>query len=119
MVYQTAFALSPPATDSPVARLARFFPGATSVRIPVLIIGGMERGHTFSEKSVIEFGTPDEVLFASSLPMDYCFGDRLRIENSDGSFRTEAQVIAVQVHEGRTAVAARFINPVRNWIIKQ
>jgi len=68
------------------------------------------------EQTVIEFGTPREVLFASTLPLE--FEDRLRLANSDGSLDARAVVVAVRYHDGRKAVAARFLGEVGNWIIK-
>ena len=70
----------------------------------------------FTESTIIEFGTPNEVLFASTLPLE--FADKLRLRNSDGTLDTEACVVAVQYNGGRTAVAARFTGNVANWIVK-
>jgi hypothetical protein len=104
---------SPPST---VARLARFFPHATPVRLPVCVIRGQGLAATAPEATVIEFGTPQEVLFASALPLE--FAETLRLQNSDGTLDAEASVVAVQYHHGRTAVAARFTRAVPNWIVK-
>lgn len=101
---------------SPVGRLAQFFPGATAVRMPVQVIGVNLRGRSLSEQSVVEFATANEVLFASGLPLE--FEDRVRLENNDGSLAAEATVVAVQYHDGKTAVAARFVEKVNNWIIQ-
>jgi hypothetical protein len=108
---------------STVADLARFFPEATPVRIPVQFT---RRDHTgngsqpdaagVQESTVIEFGTSREVLFACATPLE--FADILRLRNSDGSLDTEASVVAVQYHPGKTIVAARFVNSVPNWIVK-
>ena len=68
------------------------------------------------EQTVIEFGTAHEVMFASTLPLE--FEDRVRLMNSDGSLDARATVVAVRYHEGRKAVAARFMGEVGNWIIK-
>ena len=68
------------------------------------------------ESTIIEFGTSREVLFACTRPLE--FGDILRLRNSDGSLDTEASVVAVQYHPGKTVVAARFLNSVPNWIVK-
>ncbi len=68
------------------------------------------------ENTVIEFGTAREVLFACVTPLE--FADILRLRNSDGSLDTEASVVAVQYHPGKTVVAARFVNSVPNWIVK-
>ena len=101
-----------------VATLARFFPDATSMRVPVQIARLVESGQApdFSESTVIEFGTPREVLFACKTPLE--FDDRLRLRNSDGSFDEEVRVVAVQYHPGKTLVAARFKREVPNWIVK-
>jgi hypothetical protein len=104
------------AQESSTAKLARFFPEATPVRIPVQLTRVAGEGRGFSESTVIEFGTPREVLFASSLPLE--FADTLRLRNSDGSLDAEACVVAVQYNSGRTAVAARFTEDVKNWIVK-
>lgn len=68
------------------------------------------------ESTIIEFGTSREVLFACSTPLE--FGDVVNLCNPDGSLDTEAAVVAVQYQPGRTLVAARFLNPVPNWIVK-
>ena len=99
-----------------VQKLARLFPSASTVRLPVRVtkIGsGKKRMH---EQTVIEFGTSSEVLFASTLPLE--FEDRIRVVNSDGSLDVHATVVAVRYYEGQKAVAARFAGQVQNWIIK-
>lgn len=117
---------------STVADLARFFPEAAPVRIPVSLTrrgngistrecttAGQETPtseSTVSEDTVIEFGTAREVLFSCTTPLE--FADVLRLRNSDGSLDTEAAVVAVQYHPGNTVVAARFLKSVPNWIVK-
>jgi hypothetical protein len=106
--------------------LARFFPDATPVRIPIRLScasghsageAGVN-GHAWSalQETVIEFGTPHEVLFMVFKPLE--FADRVLVESKDGSLRAEASVVAVQYHPERTAVAARFLKDVPNWIVK-
>ena len=102
--------------ESSTSKLARFFPNATPVRIPVRLTRLGNATATCSESTVIEFGTSQEVLFASTLPLE--FADTLRLRNSDGSLDTEACVVAVQYNGGNTAVAARFTSEVANWIVK-
>jgi hypothetical protein len=101
-----------------VASLARFFPEAVPVRIPVglarILVPGQEPD--FSESTVIEFGTSREVLFACKAPLE--FADILRLRNSDSSLDIEVSVVAVQYHPGNTLVAARFVGDVPNWIVK-
>ena len=120
------------AEESLVGRLSQFFPGAVQMRIPVCVrVSGVRsqasgkkhknNGHSdgrqeLSENTLIEYGTAQEVLFASSLPLE--FEDRVHLENADGSLRAEASVVAVQYHDGRMAVAVRFVRHVANWIIK-
>jgi hypothetical protein len=99
-----------------VQTLARLFPTASAVRLPVRVVKTGNRRKRFEEHTVIEFGTEREVLFASSLPLE--FEDQIRVLNSDGSFDARATVIAVRYHEGRKAVAARFLRHVENWIIR-
>ncbi len=65
---------------------------------------------------MIEFGTAREVLFSSTLPLE--FEDQVQLVNSDGSLDARAIVVAVRYHGGGKAVAARFIGEVGNWIIK-
>jgi hypothetical protein len=116
---QQATARIAPSTSA-VAGLARFFPEAAPVRIPIQLARTLEAGDsvapTFTESTVIEFGTPREVLFACSTPFE--FADGLRLRNSDGSLDVEASVVAVQYHPGSTIVAARFKGEVPNWIVK-
>jgi hypothetical protein len=120
---QPATAPSRTAQTHTVAELARFFPEATPVRIPVQFTrsnntsnGSQPGGESVEESTIIEFGTSREVLFACATPLE--FADILRLRNSDGSLDTEASVVAVQYHPGRTIVAARFVNSVPNWIVK-
>jgi len=104
------------ATDTCLAKLAEFFPGAIPVRIPVQVARIGRDGADSAENTIIEFGTADTVLFASGTPLD--FEDRVRLANSDGSLAAEAEVVALQFHRGEMAVAARFLGKVANWIIK-
>jgi hypothetical protein len=102
--------------QSCVEKLARLFPGVSPVRIPVnlaIVVTGRPR---LQEQTVIEFGTAHEVIFASTLPLE--FEDQVRLMNSDGSLDARATVVAVRYHGGRKAVAARFVGNVGNWIIK-
>jgi hypothetical protein len=94
--------------------------------LPVKVV--LEAGE--SEQTIIEFGTAQEVLFASALPLE--FGQRLRVCNVDASLDAEACIVAMQcppqhtittgagmpAQNGYTAVAARFTEQVSNWIIK-
>jgi hypothetical protein len=117
-----------------VSRLAKFFPEATPVRIPIKLsrtqssndgnASSSGRGNAipnradtvFFEDTVIEFGTPHEMLFTVDRPLE--FADQVLVESDDGSLRAEGSVVAVQHHPHRTAVAVRFLEKVPNWIVK-
>ena len=107
-----------------VGRLARFFPDATPVRIPIRLSrshdtsngNGGAQHNTFFQDTVIEFGTPRELLFVVDRPLE--FADRVLVESNDGSLHAEASVVAVQYHSKRTVVAVRFLKNVPNWIVK-
>jgi len=117
-----------------VGRLAKFFPEATPVRIPIKLsrthshangngnsngngnAAARENESVFFQNTVIEFGTPQEVLFVVDHPLE--FADRVLVESNDGSLHAEASVVAVQYHPERTVVAARFLQHVPNWIVK-
>jgi hypothetical protein len=99
-----------------VEKLAQFFPSVSPVRIPVSVTTVVTGRRRLQEQTVIEFGTAHEVLFSSTLPLE--FEDQVRLVNSDGSLDARATVVAVRYHGGRKAVAARFVSEVGNWIIK-
>jgi hypothetical protein len=99
-----------------VEKLAQLFPSASPLRLPVRVMAVETGRQSLQEKTVIEFGTSQEVLFASTLPLE--FEDRVRVVNSDGSLDARAKVVAVRYHDGMKAVAARFVSQVENWIIK-
>jgi hypothetical protein len=110
-------AASPVVEASCVEKLARLFPQVSSVRIPVRVsIVATDGPRRLEEQTLIEFGTAHEVLFSSSLPLE--FEDQVRLENSDGSLDMRATVVAVRYHSGGKAVAVRFTGEVGNWIIK-
>ena len=126
----TARALAPDV----VSRLARFFPEATPVRIPIKLSRSNGNGNAngtgngngdasahenekvFLQDTIIEFGTPREILFVVDRPLE--FADRVLVESTDGSLHAEASVVAVQYHPERTAIAVRFLKHVPNWIVK-
>ena len=111
-----ATALGRSSRESSTAKLAKFFPNSTPLRIAVSLTRVEARGGLLSESTVIEFGTSREVLFASTLPLE--FADKLRLRNSDGTLDVEACVVALQYNGSKTAVAARFTQEVANWIVK-
>jgi hypothetical protein len=104
---------APVSAKSLVGSLAQFFPDAMPLHLGVRV----ETKGPAVEQTVIEFGTADEVIFASTLPLE--FGERLTISTSDKSLDAEVEVVALQVQAGSAAVAARFLERVPNWIVKR
>jgi hypothetical protein len=101
--------------DSPVKELAKFFPEALPMRIPVHVRGNGGQAAE-GEHTTIEWGTHREVLFAATIPLE--FADKVRLRNADGSLDVDAWVVAVQYRGEGAAVAARFVQEVSNWIVK-
>jgi len=61
-------------------QLARFFPQARPVRIPVQVTAARGGSTRLRESAVVEFGGPEHAIFLSTLPLE--FDDRVRIEVS-------------------------------------
>lgn len=99
-----------------VEELARFFPGVMQVRIPVRVCKGRSGKAASTEQTIIEFGTAEEVLFVSGLPLD--FEDIVRVKNADGSLDITAKIVAMHLYHDKMAIAAKFLDEVPNWIIK-
>lgn len=112
-----------------VGQLARFFPEATPIRIPIKLSHAAESGKNGDgkgasgakawvplEETVIEFGTTREVLFLVKNHLE--FADVVLVESRDGALRAEASVVAAQYRPERTVIAVRFLKNVPNWIVK-
>jgi hypothetical protein len=97
-----------------VERLARFFPRATPVRVPVQITALRAGSARLREATVLEYGGSEHAIFLSSLPLE--FDDRIRLERDRNGGTADAKVIAVQYHEGRKAVAVRFLQGPCAWV---
>jgi hypothetical protein len=97
--------------------LARFFPQAGPVRISVQVTA-LRGGKTgLREATLLEFGNAEHVIFLSKLPLE--FGDRVRLEATGEGRPAEATVVAVQYHEGRKAVAVKFLQGPCDWVVRQ
>lgn len=68
------------------------------------------------ESTIIEYGTSQEALFHTSLSLE--LGERVRFANADGTLDVKATVVAMHFENDRKAIAVRFAEPVRNWIIR-
>lgn len=95
-------------------QLARFFPGVTPVRIPVQVTQLRTGNGRMKEATVLEFGAAQHAIFLSTLPLE--FDDRVRIQQDSAGRGTEAAVVAMQYHEGRKAVAVRFLHGPCPWV---
>jgi len=103
-------------TISPVDQLAKFFPESLRIHIPVNV-SFPDRSTERSYDTILQFGTSLEVLFTLNGPVE--FAERLLLTTNDGSLNIEAHVVAIQTNEGKVAVAAKFKDPVPNWIIRK
>jgi len=97
-------------------QLARFFPQAVSVRVPVQVTALRGGNLKLREAAVLEFGTSGFGIFVSTLPLE--FDDRVRLERSPKGPAADATVIAVQYYEGRKAVAVKFAQGPCEWVTK-
>lgn len=68
------------------------------------------------EASVLEFAAVEHAIFDSSLPLE--FDDKVRLEGNQKGNATDATVVAVQYHDGRKAVAVKFLLGSCSWITK-
>jgi hypothetical protein len=96
------------------AQLARFFPQAVAVRIPVQVTCLRNSSARLREAAVIEFCGQAHAIFLSSLPLE--FDDRVKLQRDQHDGAQEATVVAVQYHEGRKAVAVRFLQGACDWV---
>ncbi len=98
-------------------QLARFFPQARPVRIPVEVTASRGGRTRFREAAIVEYGGPEHAIFLSTLPLE--FDDRVRIEATGEGRPAEATIVGVQYHEGRKAVAVRFSQGPCDWVVAQ
>ena len=107
---------TPLSAKSALQNLAELFPSATPLRMPILVSVGRENGHSLEESVTIEFGTSSIIFFQTSMPLE--LSDKFHLRNVDRSLQTEAIVVAVRASDRHRAIAARFANGVRNWIVQ-
>jgi hypothetical protein len=98
-------------------QLARFFPQAGAVRVPVHVTSSRGGVTNLREATVVEYSSAHHAIFISTLPLE--FGDRIRLEARPQGYQTEATVDALQYHDGRKAVAVRFLQGACDWMTKR
>lgn len=102
--------------ESCVEQLARFFPQARPVKIPVQVMSSQGSRTHLREETVVEFSSGDHAIFLSALPLE--FGDRVRLEARPQGHQAEAKVDAVQYDEGCKAVAVKFLQGPCDWVAR-
>src|SRR5256886_15882822 len=75
-------------------QLARFFPHARPIRIPVQVITRRGGSTSLREAAVVEYGGPEHAIFVAKLPLEV--HDRVPIEATEEGRPTEATVLGVQ-----------------------
>jgi hypothetical protein len=95
-------------------QLARFFPRVNAVRVQVQVTVLRTGGGKLRESAIVEFAESEHAIFLSTLPLE--FDDRVKIERDQEGRTAEAAVAAVQYHEGRKAVAVRFLHGPCHWV---
>lgn len=93
-------------------QLARFFPRAVPLRIPIQVTT-LRGGNKLREATVVEFGGSEHAIFVCALPLE--FDDHVKLQ-CDPQNSAEATVVAVQYHEGRKAVAVKFNHGPCDWV---
>ena len=96
--------------ENVAGRLARIFPGATPMDVPVRV----ERESGKAERTTIEYATTREVIFCNDTGLN--LDESLRLRSDDGLLDATVCVIAVHWNDLKQTVAARFVTPVTNWI---
>ena len=102
------------ATQDCAEQLSRFFPEVGAVRIPVQVIALRPGRSQLRESTVLEFGGAKHGIFLSTLPLE--FADHVKVQCSNKPGASEGSVVAVQYHEGRKAVAVRFLHGPCDWV---
>lgn len=97
-------------------QLARFFPRALPVRIAVQITALRPGQARLRERIVVEYSASEHAIFRCTLPLE--FDDRISVEQDGDGKTAEAEVIAVQYHEGSKAVAVRFLKGSCDWMVQ-
>jgi hypothetical protein len=95
-------------------QLARFFPQANRLRLPVQVTALRAGVAKLRETTVVEFAGTEHAIFLSTLPLE--FDDRVRVERDRDGCAADAAVVAVQYHDGRKAVAVRFLQGPCAWV---
>ena len=94
-------------------QLARFFADVRPASVQALLTLSRPGSVVVREAIVVEFASTKKAVFSSRLPLE--FDDRLHLENDRG-YGVEGKVVAVQYHNGKTAVAVEFLDGPFSWM---
>ena len=97
-------------------QLAKFFPDLPATRLLVRVQSARPGREKLQESTVVEFGMGQFAIFTTSLPLE--FDERIRLVQHSRGKPVEAEVIALQYHEGMKAVAVRFVEGTWDWIMQ-
>jgi hypothetical protein len=103
--------------DDCAEQLAKFFPATRPSHLSVQVTALRPGNSSLRETTILEFAAQDNAIFVSTLPLE--FADHVRLETERKGQTTDATVVAVQYHEGRKAVAVRFLNGPCAWVTQQ
>ena len=95
-------------------QLARFFPACLPKQLPAVVKFARAGNGSLKESVVVEFGGPEHAIFVSTLPLE--FNDRIQLVGESKGDTAAASVVAVQYHEGRKAIAVRFVGGPCHWV---
>jgi hypothetical protein len=104
------------ATSGCTEQLARFFPDAKPVQIPVVVTPLRNGAGEFREPVLVEFASAENMIFSTTLVLE--FADHVRLQLAEGSGQSDATVVAVQYHKGRKVIAVQFAEGQRGWVTR-
>jgi len=85
------------------------------VRVPVQVMPGGAGETRLRESTVLEYASAEHAIFVSTLPLE--FADRVKVRGGSNKARMEeGTVVAVQYHDGRKAIAVRFLRGQCHWV---
>src|SRR5262249_37025867 len=94
-------------------QLARFFPDVRPLGLRALLTLSRNGSLSVREAVVVEFAGSERAVFTSSLALE--FAERVELENERGQ-GIEGKVVAVQYHDGKTAVAVQILDGPFSWM---
>ena len=69
------------------------------------------------EATVMQFAGMQHAIFITTLPLE--FSDKVRLEGRRKNDLADATVVGVQYHDGRKAVAVKFLRGPCTWVTER